>query len=65
MYLITAIKSDLAFSISNCARYISNSNAEHYKVLKRIWQYIRTTQNKDILYQSVEKSILKDYVDSD
>ena len=65
MYLITAIRSDLTFSVSNCIRYMSNSNAKYYKALKRIWQYIRIIQNKDILYQSVEKSMLKDYVDSD
>ena len=61
---MTAIKSDLAFLINNCVKYMSNFNTEHYKALKRIWQYIKIIQNKDILYQSVEKSMLKDYINS-
>ena len=36
MYLMTSIRFDLIFSIDNCARYMSYSNAKHFKVVKRI-----------------------------
>ncbi len=36
MYLMIVIKSDLTFSVSNCARFMSNSSEEHFKVLQRI-----------------------------
>ena len=36
MYLMIVIRSDLTFSISNCARFMSNSSEEHVKVLQRI-----------------------------
>ena len=65
MYLMTATRPDLAFSVSNCARYMSNPNEEHFKALNRIWQYVRTTQNKGLLYKSSNKPKLIGYVDSD
>ena len=36
MYLMIATRSNLAFSISNCARFMSNSSEEHIKVLQRV-----------------------------
>lgn len=67
MYLMTATRPDLAFSVSNCARYMSNPSEEHYKALNRIWQYVRTTQNKDLLYHISDEEALSliGYVDSD
>ena len=67
MYLMTATRPDLAFSVSNCARYMSNPSEEHYKALNRIWQYVRTTQNKGLLYNISDEEALSliGYVDSD
>ena len=65
MYLMIVTRSNLAFSISNCARFMSNSSEEHIKVLQRVWQYVRISQNKDLLYRSNEELSLIEYVDSD
>ncbi len=63
---MTATRLDIAFSVSNCARFISNSNKEHFNALNRIWQYIKTTKNKGLLYKSSDEYLtLKNYVDSD
>jgi hypothetical protein len=65
MYLMTATRPDLAFPIGNCARFMSNSSAEHFKAVQRIWQYIRTTKNRGLKYQAKEELNLVGYVDSD
>ena len=63
---MTAIRSNLTFSVCNYARYMSNSSAKHFKALNRVWQYIRTIKNKDLrFYEKSNKSKLIDYVDSD
>ena len=36
MYLMTSIKPDLTFPVDNCARFMSNSSAKHFKAAKRI-----------------------------
>lgn len=56
MYLMTASRPDLVFSVSNCAGE---------EALNRIWQYVRTTTKKRMFYKSHEKPELKGYVDSD
>ena len=65
MYLMTATRPDIAFSVCNCARFMSNSNQKHFNALKRIWQYVKTTSNKGLLYESSDILTLKSYVDSD
>ena len=44
---------------------MSNPSEEHIKALQRIWQYVRTTANKGLLYKCSEVPKLKGYVDSD
>ena len=36
MYLMISIKFDLTFFVDNCARFMSNFNAKHFKIAKRI-----------------------------
>ena len=36
IYLMTITKSNLAFSVCNCARYMSYSSAKHFKTLNRV-----------------------------
>ena len=44
---------------------MSNPSEEHFKALNRIWQYIRTTQNKGILYKGDLEPSIDGYIDSD
>ena len=64
MYLMTSIKFDLTFFVDNCVRFISNFNVKHFKIVKRIWQYVRTIKNKKIKYHISFKLDLIEYVDS-
>ena len=63
---MTSTRPDIAYAVNNCARYISNPSKDHYKALERIWQYIRTTKNKGIIYSSNNniKPKLVGYIDS-
>ena len=63
MYLITSTRLDLAFAVSNCAKYMSNPNKEHFNTLNRIWQYLRTTKEKELLYNKSNPKLIG-YVDS-
>ncbi len=36
MYLMTVTRPNIAFSVSNCARFMSNPNKEHFNALNRI-----------------------------
>ena len=67
IYLISTTRPDLVFSVSNCARYMSNLSTEHYEALARIWQYVRTTKNYRLLYNNKHDNLPKlvGYVDSD
>ena len=66
MYLMTVTRPNIAFSVSNYARFMSNSNKKHFNALNRIWQYVKTTKNKALLYESSDEYLtLKGYVDSD
>ena len=65
MYLMTSTRPDLAFPVGNCARFMSNPSAEHFKAAERIWQYVRTTRNRGIKYHTSFKLDLIGYVDSD
>ena len=62
IYLMTSIKFDLTFFVDNCVRFMSNFNAKHFKIAKRIWQYVRTTKNKKIKYHINFKLNLIEYV---
>ena len=55
----------MAFIVNNCIKYISNPSEEHFKALNKIWQYIKTTQNKEILYKGDLESSIDGYIDSD
>ena len=65
MYLMTSTKSDIAFVINNCVKYMLNSSKEHYNALNRIWQYIKTIKNRGILYKSNDIPELLGFINSD
>ena len=62
---MTFTKSDIAFAINKCAKYMLNSSKKHYNALNRIWQYIKTIKNRGILYKSSNIPELINYVNSD
>ena len=60
---MTFTKLDLTYTISNCVKYINSSNKEHLNALKRLWQYLCTIKNQELLYQDFS-SKLSEYIDN-
>ena len=67
MYLITATRPDLAYPIGLVARFMQNPSAEHQKALNRIWQYLRYTQDFELVYSKsvLTEPVLSGFCDSD
>ena len=65
LYLTTATRPDLAYSVGNCARYMSNPSIEHFNALNKIWRYLAKTARYSLIYQSDQKPLLKGYCDAD
>ncbi|XP_035209128.1 secreted RxLR effector protein 161-like [Stegodyphus dumicola] len=52
MYLATGTRPDLAFAVSNLSRYNQDPREKHWKAVKRIFRYIKGTQNTCLVYTS-------------
>ena len=65
LYLTTVIRPDLAYSIRNYARYMSNPSIEHFHALNKIWRYLAKTAKYSLIYQSDQKPLLRGYCDAD
>ena len=50
MYLSVSTRPDIAYAVSNLARFSSNPTENHWKALKRVLRYLRGTVNFGILY---------------
>jgi hypothetical protein len=65
MHLMIQTRSDLAYSISRLAQFMSNLIDDHWIVLKRILRYLNETKELRILYKKASRSlILKAWIDS-
>ncbi len=65
MHLMIQIRSDLAYSVSKLAQFMSNSTDDHWTALKRILRYLNETKELSILYKKASESlILKAWIDS-
>jgi hypothetical protein len=66
--LYTSLKTrlDIAYSVSYCARYMSNPAKEHIAELKKIWKYLLYTPNLGLIYDCSGKNLyIKGYSDAD
>ncbi|GJU58297.1 retrovirus-related pol polyprotein from transposon TNT 1-94 [Tanacetum coccineum] len=63
MYLTTS-RPDIQFSICLCARYQANLKESHLVVVKRIFRYLKGTQNLGLWYPKESGFDLKAYSDS-
>jgi hypothetical protein len=64
MHLMIQIRSDLVYSISRLAQFMSNSINDHWTALKRMLRYLNETKKLNILYKKTLGSlILKTWID--
>ncbi|KAK3732471.1 hypothetical protein QZH41_003774 [Actinostola sp. cb2023] len=52
LYLSSVSRPDIAFAVSNVARYSSNPTNEHWAAVKRILRYLKGTVNYGLLFTS-------------
>jgi hypothetical protein len=66
MYLMTAIKPDLAYSVDLLVRFMSNPSLIHQKALHQIWEYVTYFIDFKLTYKSnLNSDTLSGYCDSD
>lgn len=65
MYLTTATRPDIAFSIGQCARFMANPGVDHFRALDRIWKYLIGTPNTGVSYGQSRDLKIQGYCDSD
>ena len=62
---VTASRTDVMFSVCMCARFQSSPRESHLKATKRIFRYLKHTQNVSLWYPKGAKFELVSYSDSD
>ncbi|XP_062085667.1 secreted RxLR effector protein 161-like [Humulus lupulus] len=66
MYAMISTKPDLAFGVSVLSRYMSNLGEEHWKGLKWLLRYIKTTLTHGLKFKKTGSKVeLEGYVDSE
>jgi hypothetical protein len=51
MYLMLGTRPDIAFAVSLCSRHLGNPTNEHQTAVKRIFRYLKGSQNLELVYQ--------------
>ena len=62
---LTASRPDILFAVSMCARFQSCAKESHLTLVKRIFRYIKGTQNVGLWYPKSTEFELVGYSDSD
>lgn len=52
MYLATGTRPDLAFAVCNLSQYNKDPREKHWKAIKRVFRYIKGTQELGLIYSS-------------
>ena len=65
VYLSTRTRPDIAFAVSNVARFCSKPTKEHWTAIKRIMRYLRGTTNLGLLYTKSDSMECIGYSDAD
>ena len=65
LFYMTALRSDVMFSVCMCARFQASPRKSYLKATKRILRYLNHTQNVGLWYSKGAKFELVGYSDSD
>lgn len=65
LYLSSATRPDIAFAVSNVARYCSNPTSEHWTAVKRILRYLKGTVNYGVFFTNEMESECVGFSDAD
>ena len=64
IYLMDKTRPDLAYPIGYLARYMANPSPQHFKLLRRVWEYLENLHELGLEYHS-EIDKIHGYCDSD
>ena len=62
---LTAIRTDISFSVGLCARFQSNPKESHLTAVKRILRYLKGTDNLCLFYPRSDDFMLRGFTDAD
>ena len=65
LYLSTKTRPDIAYAVSNVARFCARPTKQHWVALKRILRYLKGTVNYGLVYLESDKNPLIAYSDAD
>jgi len=65
MYAMVCTRPDLAYPLSVVSRFMSNPGREHWKAVKRIFRYLKGTQEIGLMYGADQVCDMAGYTDSD
>ena len=63
MYLASATRPDISFSVSKLSRFVSNLGGDHWRALERVLRYLKETMSYDIHYTGYLR-VLEGYCDA-
>jgi hypothetical protein len=64
-YLSGHTRADIAFAVSQCARFSSNPKRTHAVALKRIGRYLLQTHDRGLLLNPMDSFEIECFVDAD
>ncbi len=67
IYLMTSTRPDISYSVGLLSRFMSNPRELHWRCLKRVIKYLKSTINYSLIYEkaTIKESSLVGYSDSD
>ena len=63
MYLASATRSDISFTVCKLSRFVSNLGDDHWRALERVMSYLKGTMSYGIRYTGHLK-VLEGYCDA-
>nr|GEX65012.1 zinc finger, CCHC-type [Tanacetum cinerariifolium] len=63
LYVMTSTRPDIAYVIGRLSRFNSNPNRQHWKVITRVFKYLRSTKDYGLSYVGYP-SVLEGYLDA-
>jgi hypothetical protein len=65
LFVAQATRPDIAFAVNNASRFNQKHNASHWAAVKRIFRYLKKTENYKLVFNGKIEGELKGYCDAD
>ena len=65
MYLMVCTRPDICYAVSVLSRFMSKPREKHWRYLKQLLKYVKTTRDYALIYPNANSTVLTGYSDSD